>query len=311
MKNNQARKESNLTIIHKVKNGINLRKFYVIFILFSVSFITTMNVSAQQKDEVLTNTSVINLFKKGLSSSIIVNKIKSTKSNFDVSTDALINLAEQKVPDEIVNAMVEASGSSSAVKFSDPNDPLSVHESGIYLLTGDKKDLKELEPTVCSQGKTNAAAQMLVSGFINSKQKTTLSGREARLQVDASNNNPPVFYFYFDPGKNSLNSSTVSWGFQNATSPNEFMLVRLDMKKNSREITTGKANAVGSESGVDSKQVILFDYDKVAPGIYKVTPREKLKPAEYCWMYAGHTSKDQGAKVYDFGVTDFSISRNN
>lgn len=283
-----------------------MKKFIVILMLAAncMSF-------AQQKEEVLTNASVINLYKKGLSSSIIIGKIKTSKSDFDVSIDGLIHLKEQNIPDEIVTVMVDQAGSSLSVRETDPNDPLSPHTSGIYLLNDAGKTLKEMEPTVCSQGKSDNAAQLFISPLINSTAKTTLAGREARVQIDAAGNNPPVFYFYFDPGKNSLNSSTVNWGVQNATSPNEFMLLRLDMRKNSREITTGKASSVSSESGVDSKHIIAFDYDKIAPGIYKVTPREKLKPGEYCWMYAGHTSKDQGAKVYDFGVTDFSVSRNN
>src|SRR5437868_7632938 len=87
---------------------------------------------AQQKEEVLTNASVINLYKKGLSASIILSKIKTSKSNFDVSTNGLINLKEEKIPDEIVNAMVDMSGSNLSVKEINPNDPLSPHESGIY-----------------------------------------------------------------------------------------------------------------------------------------------------------------------------------
>ena len=262
----------------------------------------SLTVSAQNV-ETLTNGKVIELYQKGLSASIITNKIKASKSNFDVSSDALINLKDQKIPDDIVNAMVEASGSSSAIKITDPNDPFSLHESGIYLeLKTTQKELKEMEPTVTSQSKSNDAARILVSGLINSKNKVTIAGKAARLQIDSIQSNPPVFYFYFEPGGNSLNSSTVNSNFQNATSPNEFMLVHMNIKRNSREFTTGKANNFSSQSGIDDKQLALFDYEKLASGIYKVTPKQQLPVGEYCWMYAGHNTKDQGAKVYDFGI---------
>ena len=261
------------------------------------------NIIAQTTNEVLYNTSVINLYSKGLSSMIIVSKIKTSKSNFDVSIDALIKLKNQKIPDDVVNAMVEASISNSAISTADPNNPLSPHESGIYFeLNTSHKELMELEPTVCSQGNTNAAAQIFVSSLINSKNTVTISGSEARFQIDATNSSKPVFYFYFDPGKTSLNSGTVSFAFQNASSPNEFMLIKTKVKNNSREFVTGKQNLVSSHSGIDNKSVIDFDMVKLSPGIYKVIPKEELIHGEYCWMYAGHTPKDQGAKVFDFGI---------
>ena len=35
---------------------------------------------------------------------------------------------------------------------------------------------------------------------------------------------------------------------------------------------------------------MAFDYEKVAPGIYKVIPRENLQPGEYCFLYTGQAT---------------------
>jgi len=48
-----------------------------------------------------------------------------------------------------------------------------------------------------------------------------------------------------------------------------------------------------------------FDYQTVAPGIYKVVPQRDLKPGEYCFFFTGQTTAmgAGGASLFDFGVT--------
>src|SRR4030095_12159913 len=65
--------------------------------------------------EILTNDKVITMTTAGLPASIIVNKIRSSKTNFDTSTDELIRLKKARVSDDIINAMVEASSHASTV----------------------------------------------------------------------------------------------------------------------------------------------------------------------------------------------------
>src|SRR2546430_11113469 len=99
--------------------------------------------------EVLTNAKVINMSKAGLPVSIIVNKIRASKTNFDISSDELIRLQQARVSTEIINAMVDASSNASVVTSrtgagdvskNDPDDPSSAHEAGIYLF--EQKDGK-------------------------------------------------------------------------------------------------------------------------------------------------------------------------
>ena len=89
----------------------------------------------------MTNDEVISLAGAGLNSSIIVNKIKTSKTNFDLSTDALIKLKKAGVSDDIVTAMLEAKSgkslttapTSTTAASGDPNDPMSPHGYGLYL----------------------------------------------------------------------------------------------------------------------------------------------------------------------------------
>src|SRR5688572_27864395 len=60
-------------------------------------------------DEVLTNADVVKLVKAGLSAETIETKIAASGGRFDVSTDAMVALAKDGVPDRVIQAMVTAS----------------------------------------------------------------------------------------------------------------------------------------------------------------------------------------------------------
>ena len=58
--------------------------------------------------EVLTNDSVIQMVKAGLPEAVVIAKIKSTPSKFDLKTDSLVSLKKAGVTDEVLEAMVSA-----------------------------------------------------------------------------------------------------------------------------------------------------------------------------------------------------------
>ena len=45
-----------------------------------------------------------------------------------------------------------------------------------------------------------------------------------------------------------------------------------------------------------------FTYEKLAPGVYKVTPKEDLAPGEYGFYNGGGAGPSGGAKIFDFGI---------
>lgn len=275
--------------------------FYIYVVLF---FMTGLDLIAQQS-EVLTNQSVIELYQKKLPTTIILGKIKSAKNSFDLSTDALIKLTEQSIPEELINAMVEAASDNARhIVQIDPNNPLDMRPSGIYLYRkGGQPALLQLEASVYSQSKNSGAlASSMTYGLSKIKTSVTLSGEHAQTQIK---DQQPVFYFYFDITESSL-SQSADWWFKAATSPNEFLLVKLSENKKSREVTIGSANIAGASAGVDDKNKADFKMEKVAPGIYKVFFDEPLKTGEYCFMYAGTMPSGFSSmnKVFDFGIED-------
>lgn len=262
--------------------------------------------TGSSSDEVLTNDKVIAMIKAGLPPAIIVNKIRTSKTNFNTSTEELIRLQNARVPAEIMNAMVDASHAASNsnsrtgagdVSRADPNDPASAHEAGIYLLLerdGQRKMI-QLEPTVSKQSKTGGVFKSVMTyGIAKMSYKASLSGERASLQIDQAR---PVFYFYFEVKGSGLSTSSSY-----ATSPNEFAMVKLDQKSNTREVIVMQANAFGAQSGTMDKASRAFHYEKIAPGVYKVTPQVDLADGEYGFYNAAGIGPSGGAKIFDFSI---------
>lgn len=275
-------------------------------------------VKAQESAGVLTNDNVVTMVKAGLPTTIILNKIRSSKTNFNTSTDELIRLQQVRLPAEIINAMVEAGNREASISSrtgagdttkTDPHDPASAHEAGIYLFEekDGKRQMTQLEPSISTQSKAGGFFKSAMTyGIAKIKSKAVLANNSARLQL---NNARPVFYFYFEVKNSGLsNSGNVYSG--SSTSPNEFVLVRMDQKKNSRELVVGQANVFGAESGTLDKYSRAFDYEKLAPGVYKVVPRADLEDGEYGFFYGGATpiagygyfGAGISPKIFDFGI---------
>lgn len=275
----------------------------IYLVLFTFLF---FKAEAQVKQEVLTNQTISSLCKKKLGVNIVINKIKTTLNNFDVSTDALIKLKEDSIPDEIVAVMIEY-GEKNKVVSLDVNNPLTKHSSGIYYFNPNDsvKPLIKIDPTVVSSGKSGGVGQSLANqysyGLANIKITSVLSGSNSRRQIRGKQ---LVFYFYFDKSQNNLNqTASANWWFATASSPNEFALVRLRAKKDSREFDIASANNYGSSVGISEQQKVQYTYDQVSENIYKLVITGDLAVGEYCFIYTGSTpSIYSNDKVFDFGT---------
>ncbi|MEZ4757670.1 MAG: hypothetical protein R2817_12650 [Flavobacteriales bacterium] len=251
-----------------------------------------------QGQEVLTNADLLQLAELGMGETIILSRVETAANTFDVSTSALVAMKRAGLSDAVLAAVVKAANDP-ARKAVDPNDPLAPHRPGIYYFD-EAGRLVELLPTVTSQGKDKGRlATALTYGLAKTTVVARVSGAQARAQLPTARE----FYFYFNQQNAAFDQSSIAfYGFQQATSPNEFTLARLDDASGARELEMGSANSFSSEFGIDEKHTRSFGIEQLAPGIYKVTP-EGLEMGEYCFVYAGASSYGQGAhKLYDFGV---------
>ncbi|MCW3105979.1 MAG: hypothetical protein JWQ09_485 [Segetibacter sp.] len=280
--------------------------------LFILSLITLFSIA--QKVDTITNQTIIQLYKAGLGKDVLNSKIQSTPCNFDVTTNGLISLKKAGIPDEVISTMMGKNSNSNSSSSNQSNNP-TINQtannvsSGIYYCKGTPCQLVELEASVYSQAKMGSGLMTsLTYGIAKTKMKATLGSENANLQIEEKK---PTFYFYFDKSSSSnfgSNGAQTVW-FSNATSPNEFLLVKFTLSNNkkTREVVTGSWNSyAGLSSGIDDTYKIQFKYEKVSPGVYRVYAEQPLEKGEYCFMYAGGGSAVNGTtplqKVYDFGI---------
>ena len=288
---------------------------FIVICLLAFSFLLAANFNTFAQEEVLTNDEVINLSKAGLNSSIIVDKIRTSKSKFDLSTDALIKLKKAGISDDIVGAMLAAKTGTSITSptdnetnnvtraaAGDPNDPMSPHGYGLYLY--EEKDgvrkMTQLAPNVSAQNRTGGGFTAAVTPFGLGKRKTkaNLPGTTAALQIKDAN---PVFYFYLDVKSGGLNTASGV-----PSTPSEFAWVRFNVRDDNREVTIAKSNAYSSKGGLSDEYVVNFMAQDMGNGIFKVTPKTTLTNGEYGFylLNSGNSNASAaiGAKFFDFGI---------
>jgi hypothetical protein len=250
-----------------------------------------LSFSAVAGDETLTNQSVILMQQLGFGDAVILEKIKTSKCDFDVSLDGLKQLKEAKVSDAVIQAMISTKSTApgrdakSAVT-GDPNDPNAPHESGVWLYQeadGSKK-----------MTKVEGESYRLWSGAgpFGGATRAVLSGIKAQLQVSSHR---PVFYMYFgDAGQ----------GIMGTMNPNDMPLAKLDLKEKTQErllVIGSVAPFAGYNSGIKKESLRAVDAVNVCPGVYKVTPQMDLADGEYAFCNSVTGGMAVG-KMFCFGI---------
>jgi hypothetical protein len=158
-----------------------------------------------------------------------------------------------------------------------------------------------LEPTVYTQGKSGGVFKSAMTyGIAKVKWKAVVRNAHANVQISDAN---AVFYFYFEEKSEGLSHAS----FGGTSTPNEFTLVKFEVKNHDRETDVMKMNAFGASSGTDDKANIPFSFEKVRPGVYKVSAKAALAPGEYCFLSAQTggafaPGAAQASRLFDFGI---------
>lgn len=256
--------------------------------------------------EILTNDSVVEMVAAGLPDEIIIAKITTSKTSFDLSTPALAKLTQAKVSSAVMKAMIEPKagdpGTPAAMAVPtppNPDDPMAPHDPGIYLMKVTRdggKEMVQLERAGSGHEKTaNTWGHAFSYGIAKAKVKAELPGRQA---VTRSNQEKPDFYMYFPPTGNLGAADTIS-------SPGQFSLLSLEIKKDHRETAVAKIGFGTASAGTDEKRIFKFDADKIRAYAYRVTPSASLKEGEYAFVAApsmGGTASGGAIVIFDFGV---------
>jgi hypothetical protein len=247
-------------------------------LVLAVAALSLFGATSLTAQEVLTNESLVALKKAGLSDSIIISKIRSSQTKFDVSTKGIIGLKNAGLSDQVIEAAVNAGAAAAPAAPAAPAaaaTPAAARESIVQLIGGKSV---ELVPA-------NASLEFS-SGFFDSKSELVLRGRKAQYRIA---DKKPVFY--------------STW------SANDAPLVRLkpgsDHDDRNLKISSGSFAPFGGsvKYGVRSEDKVDMEAsEKDARGLYKLTPKEPLPPGEYGFVLNYGMAAGASGRVYDFGV---------
>lgn len=263
-----------------------------------------MFVASPAMAEALSIEDIVTLTDMKLGDDAIIAKIKADGSQFDLSTDQMIELKQRGVSNAVIAAMVETGVVDTAAEMSmDSPDPMVPHPAGVYLLqgSGDKAKMFRIDATSSSQMKTGGIlGYALTSGIAPMSMKVSVPGGTARAKASTK----PYFYFFFDQAQQGAAAGSFLGSTYFASSPAEFNLVRLKAKKDRREAKVGKVGIGGAKMGIMDEDRIPIEYDLVRPGVYRVKAVDPLEPGEYGFLYSLGSAQGGAAtaRIFDFSV---------
>jgi hypothetical protein len=261
------------------------------------------------RKEVLTNASVIEMAKLGLSEAVIIEKIRQSERNFDTSIEGLRQLKAAQISDALIavilNPQAAPAAATSAPVALKPaaasNSPAATYnqagqkimaplppDKGVYLWDGKTMHLLH-QSRVPSMG---TSFWRSVTPFVKKKIELQMFDAHAKLQFD---NNEPVIVVAgmgeVVPGVPSFRLLYVKTG---------------GMRKDRRIVGTYDVGGFfGSVSMVDNE--IECRMEKLTTGIYAFKPIKALPDGEYGVAHvpplsAVSTQPSFAPPIWDFGI---------
>ena len=261
-----------------------MRALFVVVAL-AASLLTTLPTAAFAQ-ETLTNQSIMEMVKAGLSERVVIAKIRTSPTSFDTRTDALIALKKNGVSEKVIEAMMSPAAAAAA-----PAPPPSAPGGSVATAPPPAAGHMPLRPTVY-QIVGGKEVELTASGGEVQRNRTpysrstelVIAGNKSKLRIAERQ---PVFVVTSEPG--------------------DMPLVRLDPGKSDRNLKIGSGSRVpyaGSTStrGLRSEDLIEISAERDSRGFYRIKPRAPLAPGEYGFVSTRGGSPNAGSTIYDFGV---------
>ena len=255
---------------------------FAVFVVLLVSLSTSPAAAHQQK---LTNKDIVKMVKASLPADVIVQAIKSSSPDFDVSADGLIALKQDGVPDSVIQAMVTRIAPPETQPAQSVSPALAEADAatrGVFLI--DAASRVQMMRASANGGRTGGMGMKMLNPFGKIKMLQTFSGNHSQLRTS---NSSPAFEASL-PGDINPSDSIV--------------LVKLKVKSDRREISVASGR-IGVSTGIDKDDLLPISIDelptKTTSGLslktYRVNVVKPLPSGEYAVVL-------QNTVYYDFGV---------
>jgi len=233
------------------------------------------------------NQDILDMASLGLGDDVILEKIRSApETDFATDLESLKALKAAHVSDPVIRAMInpKAAAAPSAPSAAAPvaANPDIPEDMGVYIKVRGK--LVEVTPEVVGWKTGGVLKSMATYGINKGHVNGTIQGPKSALQVG----NDAEFIIKCAEG----------------TAVTEYQLLRLDMKGDRREFRAMTGGIIHASGGAE-KNAEKFDYEKIAPRVFKVK-LPPLKKGEFGILPPGSTSGNvaSSGKVYSFGIKE-------
>ena len=217
---------------------------------------------AEAASSVLSNAEVLQMVKTGFAEETILKAIQLSETRFDTSVAALLEMKNAGVSEKVMQAMLSPKAANVAEKPAAPaKNPLVPDDVGIYYIKNEQ--LVDMRPELVGWRSGGVGKSLLLGtkGHING----ALKGPQSRNVVAT-----PVEFVI-----RCLEQFEIE----------EYQLLRLDVKKDRREFRALTGGYMHSSSGLN-KNAVEFQFEKIAPRVYRVT-LGNLPKGEYGFLPPG------------------------
>ncbi len=254
--------------------------------------------AAAVKPAGMTNDDVIAIVGAGLNDQVVIAKIKAASSTaFDTSVAGLQSLKAANVSANVIAFMIDPTAAPAAVPApavaaapvqpSNPDDPMSAHSPGIYILakgTDGQAHLTMLQRAPVKDRKSGGfLASSHTLGIVKEHRTDVFDGAHAGFETPETT---PTFFVYTLMSRSSFGGAR--------TDAKELIVAKLDVKGDTRTLNVSSASMWGSHTGVDDKHREGFTTSDVKPGVQKITFTTPLPAGEYAFQ--------AGQQFFEFGI---------
>jgi hypothetical protein len=229
-------------------------------------------------EETLTNETVVTMVKAGLGEDLIIMKIKSSPSAFDLSTDSIIKLKTQGVNENILKAMMETKGETTQGQKTETPQTKDAKPSpygSLFLYNNGKYITMYNVAAVLQEGTKNAIMRGL-NMSLHDERYLIINGISAKLRLKSNSPITPVFYTRGNPA-GSLIMVKLS---QQPEKTRRYVILYRRPGSNSYETSDeNKVSAIATPAEED---------------LFKLTTKDPLPSGEYAITNMKHT--------WEFGI---------
>ena len=232
-------------------------------------------------EEILTNETVVKMASAKLGDTLIIGKIKSSKTNFDLSTDAIIKLKEAGVSEKIIEAMMGAVEQTASKERNFDVAPSQALLAGDFFLLQNGKGIV-IDEHLGAQKLSFAKALFTMGGVADLT--AIVKGKEASKRFSVSTERS-IFI-----SKIKVDEQLMQGGY----------LVKMGAARNYRFVKFTQSS--GGSSAIEKGNKVRCDVKKNNDGTYSITTESPLSSGEYAFITI--SLNNQSASFYDFGIDE-------